>query len=236
MAFKMNRSPKDEKLFQKETENIFTLGRGSYTSTFDMPLWFGSMHVLGGRFCSLAEGIYFSMASSHSMQSVTTSPLDRANVIKDIFGKVRPELRSIPDVRIQHRQIIFGHDVWIGRCAMIMGGVKIGNGAVIGANSVVAKDIPPYAITVGNPARVVKYRFNEETIKKLLAIKWWNWDLGKIADNFPLINDVEKFLAAHYSPELEEFPNNEFTQKLHNFGGGNLSIHSRLRGEEPAVA
>ncbi len=232
MAFKMHRSPNEEKLFEnyknRGDENIVTLGRGSYTSAFDLPLFFGKMHVLGGRFCSLANGIYFSMGGNHSMKSVTTSPLDVGGVIKDIFGKVRPDLRPIPDVRIQHRQIIFGHDVWMGKSATIMGGVKIGNGAVIGANAVVAKDIPPYAIAVGNPARVIKYRFDAETIKKLLAVKWWNWSLEKIADNFPLMNDVEKFLEAHYSPDLEEYPDDEFTQKLNNFAGGgvsNVSLH-----------
>lgn len=238
MAFRMNRSPSDEKLFHNDTENIVTLGRGSYTSSFNLPLVFGRMHVLGGRFCSLAGNIYFSMGGNHAMNSVTTSPLDVGGVVKDIFGKVRPELKAIPNVRIQHRQIIFGHDVWIAQSATIMGGVKIGTGAVIGANAVVAKDIPPYAIAVGNPARVIKYRFDEETIRKLLAVKWWNWSLEKIADNFPLLNDVEKFLEAHYSPALEEFPSDEFTQKLNNFAGGasDLSVPSRLRGENSAVA
>ena len=125
MAFIMNRSPNDEKLFHKETENIVTLGRGSYTDTFDMSVGFGKMNVLGGRFCSLAKDIYFSMGGNHSMNSVTTSPLDRDNVVKRIFGKIRPDLHQIPDVRIQHLQIIFGHDVWIGQSVTIMGGVKL---------------------------------------------------------------------------------------------------------------
>ena len=229
MNFKMNRSPNDEKLFHKETENIVTLGRGSYTSTFSLPLQFGgAMHVLGGRFCSLAGDIYFSMNGNHPMKSVTTSPLDVGVVVRDIFGKVRPDLRPVPNVRKQHLQIIFGHDVWIAQNAMIMGGVKIGNGAIIGANAVVAKDIPPYAIAVGNPARVIKYRFDEETIRKFLAVKWWNWSLEKIADNLPLINDVKKFLEAHYSPALEEFPDDEFTQKLNNFAGGGQAIYQLI--------
>lgn len=223
MAFKMKRSPNDEKLFNdKNNENFFTLGRGSYTGNFDVTLWFGKMNVLGGRFCSLADGIYFSMGGNHSMKSVTTSPLDVGGVVKDIFGNVRPELKPIPDVRIQHRQIIFGNDVWIGRNVKIMGGVKIGNGAVIGANAVVAKDIPPYAIAVGNLARVIKYRFDKETIKKMLAVKWWNWSLEKFADNFPLMNDPEKFLEAHYSPELEKFPEDDFSRKLERYGGGGI--------------
>lgn len=116
-----------------------------------------------------------------------------------------------------------------------MGGVKIGNGALIGANSVVAKDIPPYAIAVGNPARVIKYRFDEETIKKLLAVKWWNWDAKKIADNLPLMNDVEKFLELHYSPELDAFPEDDISRRLSMWGRGYLSIHCRLSGAKSAV-
>ena len=224
MPFKMRRSPNDEKLFHKDA-NIFTLGRGSYTGIIDISVEFGTMHILGGRFCSLASGIYFSMGNNHSMKNVTTSPLDVRSVVRGIFGAVRPNLRPLPNTRINRRQIIFGHDVWIGRDVTIMGGVKIGNGAVIGAKAVVAKDIPPYAIAVGNPARVVKYRFDAETIKKFLAVKWWNWSLEKIADNFPLMNDVEKFLAAHYSPELAEIPEDDFSRQLNAVGGGLRTYH-----------
>jgi len=118
-----------------------------------------------------------------------------------------------------------------------MGGVKIGNGAVIGANAVVAKDIPPYAIAVGNPARIIRYRFDKEMIKKFLAIKWWNWSLEKIADNFPIMNDPEKFLEVHYSPELEGFPEDDFSRQLKPVtGGGDLSIYPRLPSNSAAVA
>lgn len=226
MAFVMKRSPKDEKLFhnykERGEENIITLGRGGSIRGVDISLgWARDANFLAGRFSSLAVGLFLLIGGNHPLKNVvSTSPLDMGSVVKEVFGEVRPKLRPLPNKRINPRQVIIGNDVWIGRSVTIMGGVKIGNGAVIGANAVVAKDIPPYAIAVGNPARVVKYRFDEETIKKLLAVKWWNWDLGKIADNFPLMNDVEKFLATHYSPELEEFPEDEFTQKLNNFGGG----------------
>lgn len=220
MAFRMNCSPNDEKLFHGEI-NFSTFGRGTYSAACDVSLQFGDMNILGGRFCSLADGIYFSMGGNHPVKSVTTSSaINRARMVKTTFGAVRPNLQAVPDVRVQRRQIIFGHDVWIGRNVTIMGGVKIGNGAVIGANAVVAKNIPPYAIAVGNPARVVKYRFDAETIKKFLAVKWWNWSLEKIADNFPLMNDVEKFLATHYSPELAEIPEDDFSRRLDAVGGG----------------
>jgi len=114
-----------------------------------------------------------------------------------------------------------------------MGGVKIGNGALIGANSVVAKDIPPYAIVVGNPARVIKYRFDEETIKKLLAVKWWNWDAKKIADNLPLMNDVEKFLELHYSPELDAFPEDDISRRLSMCGGVIYHFIADFRAQIP---
>ena len=227
MLFKITSSPKDEKLFynhkNRGEQNVFTLGRGTYGGG-DLSVEFGNgyMNVLGGRFCSLAKGINFLINGNHPMRSVSTSPLDVVSVVKNIFGEVRSNLRQLPGVRKNPHQVIIGNDVWIGRYVTILGGVKIGNGAVIGANAVVAKDIPPYAIAVGNPARVIKYRFDEETIKKMLAVKWWNWSLEKIADNFPLMNDVEKFLETHYSPELEEFPEDEFTQKLNNFTGGGI--------------
>ena len=226
MGFSMKRSPNDGKLFHDiwgRNENVFTVGRGSYTGSFDISFFDGkAQNVLLGRFCSMAGSVFFSMGGNHPLKSVSSYPFDLPNPIKQVFGEVRPNIQPIPDIRHNLRQIIIGNDVWIGRLVTIMGGVKIGNGAVIGANAVVAKDIPPYAIAVGNPARVVKYRFDEETIKKLLAVKWWNWSLEKIADNFPLMNDPKKFLEVHYSPELEEFPEDDFSQQLSKLTGGGI--------------
>ncbi len=216
-------SDADQKIFDNEKEAVLTLGALSYINNLE--LWLGGKsyhHVLTGRFCSLSHKLTFHVARNHNYKAFTTYPK---------FGRANKSSKN-------PRQIIIGHDVWIGHGATILGGVKIGNGAVIGAGAVVAKDIPPYAIAVGNPARVIKYRFDEETIKKFLAVKWWNWDLKKIEENLPLAQDVEKFLEAHYSPELENFPEDEFTQMLNNFGGGadGLSNYFRLRGEESAVA
>ncbi len=78
--------------------------------------------------------------------------------------------------------IIIENDVWIGAKATVMSGVTIHNGAVVAAGSVVTKDVPPYAIVAGNPAKVVKYRFTEEQIKKLLQISWWNWGEARIRE------------------------------------------------------
>ena len=89
-----------------------------------------------------------------------------------------------------------GNDVWIGFNVTIQSGVTIGDGAIVGTNALVTKDVEPYAIVGGTPAKVIRYRFDEETINKLLEIKWWDWDLEKIHENRDLLNDqnIDKFL------------------------------------------
>jgi serine acetyltransferase len=96
--------------------------------------------------------------------------------------------------------IIIENDVWIGAKATIMSGVRIGNGAIVAAGSVVSKDVPPYAIVAGNPAKVVKYIFSDEQIKKLLSIAWWNWDEQKIKDNAMTMwsNNIDEFIEKFY--------------------------------------
>jgi serine acetyltransferase len=95
--------------------------------------------------------------------------------------------------------ITIGNDVWIGAKSTIMSGVKIGHGAVIGSGSVVAKDVPPYAIVVGNPAKVIKYRFDEQQIKDLQNIAWWNWDESKIKEESMILwsKDINYFIEKH---------------------------------------
>lgn len=194
--------------FDNNKDVVLTLGAYSYINSLD--LWVGNIesngHVLIGRYCSLGWDLLFLVARNHDYKAVTTYP--KFNVSNNPAKNPR--------------QIIIGHDVWIGHGVTILGGVKIGNGAVIGANAVVAKDIPPYAIAVGNPARVIKYRFDEQTIKKLLAVKWWNWDKEKVEQILPASLDMEKFLAEHYSPELKNFPEDDFSRQVDNFGGKNI--------------
>lgn len=98
-------------------------------------------------------------------------------------------------------EIVVGSDVWIGRNAVILGGVTIGHGAIIGAFSVVAKDVPPYAVVVGNPARIKRFRFETDQIEKLLRIAWWTWDDEVLRFTQTELTDIDGFLTQYTIPE-----------------------------------
>lgn len=129
-----------------------------------------------GKFCMIASGVSFIMnGANHLTEAITSYPFaifgngwERA-----MDGKAYPAKGDL----------VIGNDVWIGYNASIMAGVKIGDGAIIAANAVVTRDVEPYAIVGGNPAREIKKRFSEDQIKDLLEIKWWDWDIEKITRN-----------------------------------------------------
>lgn len=134
-----------------------------------------------GKFCSLATGVRFIMnGANHYMNGFSTYPFD-------IFGsgweKGAPAFCDYP----QKGDTIVGNDVWIGYQSVIMPGVKIGNGAIISSESLIVKDVPAYSLVGGNPAQVIRYRFDSSTIQVLEEISWWNWPIEVISDNLPLI-------------------------------------------------
>lgn len=130
-----------------------------------------------GKFVSIAKGIKFIMnRANHRMNGITTYPF---NILGSGWEKVTPKLEDLP----LKGDTVIGNDVWIGENVTILPGIHIGDGSIIGANSVVGKNIEPYSICVGNPVRVIKKRFDEETINKLLSLQWWNWDEDRIFNN-----------------------------------------------------
>ncbi len=132
-----------------------------------------------GKFCQLATGVRFIMnGSNHSMNGISTYPFK-------VFGEDWATRASM-DV-ISKGDTIIGHDVWIGNSATIMQGVKIGDGAIIGTNSLVTKDVEPYTVVGGNPAKEIRKRFDNETISFLLKLKWWDWPVVKITQHLDLI-------------------------------------------------
>ena len=134
-----------------------------------------------GKFCAIARGIEFIMnGANHRMSSVTTYPF---NIMGACWEKAAPTLSDLP----LKGDTIIGNDVWIGQNVTIMPSVKIGDGAIVAANSVATKELPPYHIAGGNPAKVIKKRFEDKLIRHLLEIKWWDWPPEKIFDNLEVL-------------------------------------------------
>lgn len=138
-----------------------------------------------GKFCQLAQGTKFILSdSNHQIDGFSTFPFF-------IFG--HDWANYTPNWHMEKGDNIVGHDVWFGHEALIMPGVTIGDGAVIAARSVVTKEVPPYCIVGGNPAKIIRQRFPDATIRDLLEIQWWNWDIEKITKNIQAIvgNQIE---------------------------------------------
>ena len=135
-----------------------------------------------GKFCSIAKGIEFVMnGANHRMDCASTYPF---YIMGGDWGSaIAPVKEELP----LKGDTVVGNDVWIGQNVTVMPGVHIGDGAIIGANSVVAKDIPPYAIAVGNPCRVVRKRFDDELIGLLLKFKWWDKSIEEIESLMPFL-------------------------------------------------
>jgi len=142
-----------------------------------------------GKFCSISYNVIIFVGGSHRVDWISTYP----------FSVFFDEAAHIPGHPQAKGDIIIGNDVWIGEGSTILSGVKIGNGAVVASKSVVTKDVAPYTIVAGNPARPVKLRFSQDIVDQLQAIRWWDWDIDKILKNIDLIlnddpaNFIERF-------------------------------------------
>lgn len=135
-----------------------------------------------GKFCSIACGAKFIFNSAnHTLSSLSTYPFP---LFFEEWGLTREKVTDSWDNK---GDIVIGNDVWIGYEAVIMAGVTIGDGAIIGTRAVVTKDVPPYTIVGGVPARLIRKRFPDETISELLKIRWWDWPRERIAENISAI-------------------------------------------------
>jgi acetyltransferase-like isoleucine patch superfamily enzyme len=134
-----------------------------------------------GKFCAISSSAIIMLGGEHHTDALALYMFSRGDLSKG--------------------NITIGNDVWIGEEALILSGVTIGDGTVIGARSVVTKDVPPYAVVGGNPARIIRYRFGKEEIAHLLEIQWWNWSLEKIKANVDMLTRHRVLLKHEESNE-----------------------------------
>ena len=180
----------------KRKANDFFMAQSEKYSMYEIGEWtYGSPRILSwgegatlriGRFCSISGEVTIFLGGEHRVDWITTYP----------FNGLFEKANSIEGHPSTKGDVIIGNDVWIGMGASILSGVKIGDGAVVGAYSVVTKDVKPYEIVGGNPAKRIKFRFDETTIEELQKIAWWNWPKSQIEEAFPLLlsSNVNEFI------------------------------------------
>ena len=150
---------------------------GAHTYGFpNVYTWNNETKLRVGKYCSIAEGVVVVLGGEHRMDWITTFPFSA--LLQDW-----PDAVSIQGHPATKGDVVVGNDVWIGHGALLLSGVKIGDGAVIGAGSVVTKDVEDYAVVAGNPAKFVKYRFDETIRKNLKELAWWDWSDQKVSEN-----------------------------------------------------
>lgn len=188
--------------------NILPMGAYSYVVDSNQSIYFYDI----GRYCSIARGVEV-VNGIHPMHSVTSSAYHYGNWCINHSPKEFSYKGPVENFNRGYGRGRIGNDVWIGGYCIIRAGLNIGDGAVIASGSVVVKDVPPYAIVGGNPAKIIKYRFEEDIIEKLLDLSWWDYS----PDCFCDINmyDVEMFIETMYlrksMNQLKKFRPKKFT-------------------------
>jgi acetyltransferase-like isoleucine patch superfamily enzyme len=173
--------------------NAYEIGEGTYGRP-DIRFYDDGATLKIGNYCSIAGDVTILLGGEHHHDWVSNYPF---SIHSDGAGE-------LPGYPMTKGDVIIGNDVWIGYDALILSGVKIGDGAVIAARALVNKDVEPYSIVGGVPAKHLRYRFSAETIKALQEIAWWNWSAAEIRAAWHLLQspNINDFIA-RYSPKTE---------------------------------
>lgn len=177
--------------FTRDAQSMRDFDIGAYS--YGIPKvrsWGDGATLKIGNYCSFADDIAIFLGGNHRTDWVSTYAFKERSEL--------PGADLLPSQANSRGDVTIGNDVWIGSGATILSGVTIGDGAVVGARAVVSRDIPAYAVVAGNPARILRLRFGQDQIDRLLALQWWNWDKAKLCQYLPLMMsaDIERFLAA----------------------------------------
>lgn len=167
-------------------DNRVHIGEFTYGNP-EIKTWGENSILKIGKFCSISDKVTIFLGGEHRSDWVSTYPF---NTLMEDYSYIKGHPKTKGDV-------IIGNDVWIASGATILSGVTIGDGAVIGCNTVITKDVPPYAIVAGDPGEIIRYRFKEYIVNELLQINWWNWQLKDIEVAIPLLlnTDIEGFIS-----------------------------------------
>lgn len=175
-----------------ENLHLWLADRGTYFDrNVNIITWSHQYYIHLGKYNSIGRDCNFFLHANHRPDWITTS--------SQLYGPVTSEISDM-HMEMGHPSckgdIIIENDVWIGAKSTIMSGVKIHNGAIVGATATVTKDVPPYAIVAGNPAKIVKYRFTEKQIESLLKISWWDWTEDRIKTEAMLLwsDNIDEFI------------------------------------------
>jgi acetyltransferase-like isoleucine patch superfamily enzyme len=180
------------KLQKKHPQHSF--GDGTYAINLEIHGQNDGSKLSVGRYCSIADKVQIFLGAEHNTDWITTYP----------FSALWPAGQKINGHPRTKGNVIIGNDVWIGKEAMILSGVKINDGAVIAARALVCKDVEPYTVVGGIPATKIRKRFDQRTIDRLLNIKWWLWDKARIQQALPMLlnNNTQAFLKAVESGKI----------------------------------
>jgi chloramphenicol O-acetyltransferase type B len=175
-----------------QRRGLLSLGRHTYGMPAIQSYRGSEAHVTIGSFCSIAPDVQIINGGIHPKSWVSLFPFRIMWNLDGAFEDGMPENRG---------DIVIGSDVWLGTGSTVLSGVTIGHGAIVAARSVVTRDVEPYAIVAGTPARRQAYRFSPEVIEKLLAIRWWDWDDTRIRQAVPLLSspNIDCFLQEYHS-------------------------------------
>ncbi|WCE29858.1 CatB-related O-acetyltransferase [Vibrio sp. SCSIO 43137] len=171
------------------SEKLYGFTVGKYSTGYEQ-FWHQSLLIESiGAFCNIsADNV--TLAGNHPTSTVSTNTFTYSKKIG--FVNENKDISTITN----NEKIIIGNDVWIGSNVILLPGINIGDGAIIAAGAVVTKDVPPYAIVGGVPAKIIKHRFDSDTVERLLSIKWWNWSDDKIKLFIPYMTNTESFINA----------------------------------------
>lgn len=176
---------------------LVNAGVGTYAVNMNIHYGRRDTNILIGRYCSLSDNIQFIMSDEHELDRVSTHPFRNIINIMNNQG-----MKTYADNENKKRcQVIIGHDVWIGMNVTILGGVRIGTGAVIAAGSLVTKDVPPYTVVGGCPAKTIRMRLPGDLVRKLLSVRWWNWPYQVIVDRLREMDDPKLFVDRYYEED-----------------------------------